>query len=98
MCNSVPSARYSSICNVLRQWSISLIPTDSLLTLIGKEYSLLNKLIISVQPAQVCHRCVIGVTGMSQVSQADEQIIWLKHQPVVHQLYTYLKAGIICGD
>ena len=25
--DSVPSARYSSVCNVLRQWSISLIPT-----------------------------------------------------------------------
>ena len=27
MRDSVPSARYSSICNVLRQWSILLIPT-----------------------------------------------------------------------
>ena len=27
MRDSVPSASYSSICNVLRQWSISLIPT-----------------------------------------------------------------------
>ena len=27
MRDSVPSARYSSYCNVLRQWSISLIPT-----------------------------------------------------------------------
>ena len=27
MRDSVPSARYSSICNVLHQWSISLIPT-----------------------------------------------------------------------
>ena len=27
MCDSVPSARYSSICNLLRLWSISLIPT-----------------------------------------------------------------------
>ena len=27
MCDSVPSARYSSVCNVLRQWSISLIRT-----------------------------------------------------------------------
>ena len=27
MCDSVPSARYSSVCNVLRLWSISLIPT-----------------------------------------------------------------------
>ena len=27
MRDSVPSARYSSICNVLRLWRISLIPT-----------------------------------------------------------------------
>ena len=27
MRDSVPSVRYSSVCNVLRQWSISLIPT-----------------------------------------------------------------------
>ena len=27
MRDSVPSARYSSVCNVLRQWSILLIPT-----------------------------------------------------------------------
>ena len=28
MRDSVPSASYSSVCNVLRQWSISLIPTE----------------------------------------------------------------------
>ena len=27
MRDGVPSASYSSVCNVLRQWSISLIPT-----------------------------------------------------------------------
>ena len=27
MLDSVPSARYSSVCNVLRQWRIWLIPT-----------------------------------------------------------------------
>ena len=27
MRDSVPSARYSSVCNVLRQWRIWLIPT-----------------------------------------------------------------------
>ena len=27
MHDSVPNVRYSSVCNVLRQWSISLIPT-----------------------------------------------------------------------
>ena len=30
MRDSVPSASYSSICNVLRQWSIWFIPTDRL--------------------------------------------------------------------
>ena len=37
MRDSVPSASYSSVCNVLRQWSISLIPliesTDSMIFL-----------------------------------------------------------------
>ena len=28
MRDSVPSARYSSVCNVLRQWRIWLIPTE----------------------------------------------------------------------
>ena len=27
MCDSVPRERYSSVCNVLRLWSISFIPT-----------------------------------------------------------------------
>ena len=36
MRDSVPSMRYSSVCNVLRQWNISLIPiliesTDSMI-------------------------------------------------------------------
>ena len=33
MRGSVPSARYSPICNVLRQWKTSLIPIYSLPTL-----------------------------------------------------------------
>ena len=33
MRDSVPSARYSPICNVLRQWKTSLIPIYSLPTL-----------------------------------------------------------------
>ena len=27
ICDSVPSSRYSPVCNVLRQWKTSLIPT-----------------------------------------------------------------------
>ena len=35
MRDSVPSARYSSVCNVLHQWSISLIPTYRIYRLSG---------------------------------------------------------------
>ena len=34
MHDSVPSASYSSVCNVLRQWNIQLIPTYR----VGKSY------------------------------------------------------------
>ena len=37
MCDSVPSTRYSSVCNVLRQWNISLIPTYRVYRLYDKE-------------------------------------------------------------
>ena len=48
MRDSVPSASYSSVCNVLRQWSISLIPayresTDSMIiSYINKTKSKIN--------------------------------------------------------
>ena len=35
MRDSVPSARYSGVCNVLRLWSISLIPTFRVYRLYG---------------------------------------------------------------
>ena len=39
MRDSVPSASYSSICNVLHLWSISLIPTYRVYRLYDKEYN-----------------------------------------------------------
>ena len=36
MRDSVPSVRYSSVCNVLRQWSISIIPTGTVLQPLGE--------------------------------------------------------------
>ena len=51
MRDSVPSARYSSVCNVLRLWRISLIPTyiestDSMISVacMNVEESLKNSL------------------------------------------------------
>ena len=43
MRGSVPSARYSSICNVLRQWKTSLIP-------IYRVYRLYDSACLAVQP------------------------------------------------
>ena len=37
MRDSVPSPRYSAICNVLRQWKTSLIPTYRVYRLYDKE-------------------------------------------------------------
>ena len=38
MRDSVPTARYSSVRNVLRLWSISLIPTDRVYGLYDYDY------------------------------------------------------------
>ena len=40
MCDSVPSARYSPVCNVLRQWKTSLIPTYRVYQLYDKKIKL----------------------------------------------------------
>ena len=37
MRDSVPSPRYSPVCNVLRQWKTSLIPTYRVYRLYGKK-------------------------------------------------------------
>ena len=43
MRDSVPSASYSSVCNVLRQWNIPLIPTYSIDSIVkGLETDLIN--------------------------------------------------------
>ena len=39
MRDSVPSARYSPVCNVLRQWKTSLIPTYRVYRLYDSYYS-----------------------------------------------------------
>ena len=38
--DSVPSASYSSVCNVLRQWSISLIPTYRVYRLYDNDWAI----------------------------------------------------------
>ena len=40
MRDSVPSASYSSVCNVLRQWNIPLIPTYRVYRLYDRVYRL----------------------------------------------------------
>ena len=47
MRDSVPSTRYSSVCNVLRQWNIPLIPTY-------RVYRLYDILLCILSPIFVC--------------------------------------------
>ena len=47
MRDSVPSVRYSSVCNVLRQWSISLIPTYRVYRLYDIHCVMLDRIYIS---------------------------------------------------
>ena len=50
MRDSVPNARYSSFCNVLRQWSISLIPTYSVYQLYDISSCIYISLAVLVSP------------------------------------------------
>ena len=42
MRDSVPSTRYSSVCNVLRQWNIQLIPTYRVYRLYDSKHIVYN--------------------------------------------------------
>ena len=67
MRDSVPNARYFSVCNVLRQWSISLIPTyiestDSMITCKKNFTGLIlsaheASVIVNEQPSMVNRYC-----------------------------------------
>ena len=54
MRDSVPSARYSSVCNVLLQWSISLIPTYRVYRLYDSSVFSYIKLVQSFQYRVQC--------------------------------------------
>ena len=47
MRDSVPSARYSPICNVLRQWKTSLIPIYRVYRLYDKYYESVFRMMIN---------------------------------------------------
>ena len=48
MRDSVPSASYSSVCNVLRQWNIPLIPTYRVYRLYDNEQMITQGTIIAM--------------------------------------------------
>ena len=61
MRDSVPSTRYSSICNVLRQWRIWLIPTYR----VGRVYRLYD---IYLHIVSICGMyCIAGNFGLVQI-------------------------------
>ena len=62
MRDSVPSASYSSVCNVLRQWSISLIPTY-------RVYRLYDKPRVVVTYFRLHHTCSIIIIIMASLTK-----------------------------
>ena len=65
MCDSVPSARYSSVCNVLRQWRIWLIPTYRVGRLYDRKrwYSIVIQAVVDHNDIHVFRDIYIGSPG-----------------------------------
>ena len=67
MCESLHSASYSSICNVLRQWNISLIPTY-------RVYRLYNNVAVILRKIEY----VCFLHSMLEVKVLFEQLLFLQ--------------------
>ena len=82
MRDSVPSPRYSAICNVLRQWKTSLIPTyrvyrlyDMYLTLTSQENS------FTTLPSEQCLKGMQWVLDLPELKTLrPSDIHWLAHE------------------
>ena len=68
MRDSVPNARYSSVCNVLRQWNISLIPTYRVYRLYDIDYSVFFRLHIYVISKWLLTQLTHALTAIARVS------------------------------
>ena len=66
MRDSVPSPRYSAVCNVLRQWNTSLIPTYTV-------YRLYDKFTLDITVALLCN--LPFVTSGKTVSQTPVFVV-----------------------
>ena len=70
MRDSVPSARYSPVCNVLRQWKTSLIPTYTVYRLYAYGYS-----IDTVYTYIYFKRGMIGQTKSKKIMYVDVEVL-----------------------
>ena len=69
MCDSIPSARYFSVCNVLHQWRIWLIPTYTMVVF---------KMCDSIPSARyfsVVMYCINGESGSSLLIESTDFMI-----------------------
>ena len=80
MRDSVPSTRYSSVCNVLRQWNISLIPTYR----VGRLYDNVSSpppprrfLFISSRRAMIKVQGT-AVSALHSQNERERTKVWLK--------------------
>ena len=78
MRDSVPSASYSSVCNVLRQWNIRLIPTYRVYRLYVREKVIVNplrRLALLTIIAKCLHACMQWIPQLIITACAIPDII-----------------------
>ena len=74
MRDSVPSASYSSVCNVLRQWNISLIRSSLLIESTDSMILILLLLIIIIMDGKLGHSCARVMKGKFSESRVKDHI------------------------
>ena len=71
MRDSVPSARYSSVCNVLRQWNILLIPTYRVYRLYDRVYRLYDMLLLFEYNLLQKYLSIIIIESVDSISRDE---------------------------
>ena len=90
MRDSVPSASYSSVCNVLRQWSISLIPTY-------RVYLLYDIIKISSSDCNYISRLYLYISGCIYLYISG--CIYISPAVFIYlQLYIYKEKNILKNE
>ena len=77
--DSVPSARYSSVCNVLRQWRIWIIPTYRVVDSMTTDSMIMKQGWLYIEVANCIPLCSLGISAAHSTS-----VLYWDHQTWVY--------------